>query len=103
MLLTVNAIELHVRSGRGRNREVLLVNTAALVLNVVLCIVLVSTVGLVGGALALAASECLLAALLVLTASPSERRLVGPALAIAVVGATALAVMAAAISIGNVL
>jgi O-antigen/teichoic acid export membrane protein len=101
-LLTVNSIELHVRSGRGRNREVLAINVAALVSNVVICVALLPTVGLVGGALALAASECLQAALLVVTASSSERALVGPALATAVAGALALALTGIALETGSV-
>jgi O-antigen/teichoic acid export membrane protein len=101
-LLTVNAIELHVRSGRGRNREVLVINAAALVVNVVACLFLLPAVGLIGGALALAASECVQAALLVVTASSAERVLVGPALGTAVIGAIALAITGLALGEGRI-
>ena len=53
-LLTVNAVELHVRSGRGRNREVLAVNSITLAINLPLSIGLISAFGLPGAAAALA-------------------------------------------------
>ena len=100
-LLTVSTIELHVRSGRGRNREVLVINVAALVANVLLCLVLLPTVGLVGGALrALAVSEFVQTALLLRSASATERALVGPALAIAIIGAITLAITGIAMEAG---
>lgn len=102
-LLTVNAVELHVRSGRGRNREVLAVNAITLAVNVPLCIGLISGFGLPGAAAALAISELLQASLLWCSASRAERALVGRALMTAVVGAVLLVVTAAALAGGQLL
>jgi hypothetical protein len=46
-----------VRSGRGRNREVLAINTATLVFNLPLCIGMVLAFGLPGAACSLVLSE----------------------------------------------
>ena len=100
-LLTVNAVELHVRSGRGRNREVLTVNVVTLLVNVPLSIALISSFGLPGAAAALALSELLQASLLWCSASRDERILVGRALATAVAGAVVLLLTAAALSGGS--
>ena len=62
-LLAVNTIELHVRSGQGRNRGVVGIGLAALALNVAACIALIPPLGLQGAALALLASELLQTAL----------------------------------------
>ncbi len=97
-LLTVNAVELHVRSGRGRNREVLAVNTITLAVNIPLSIGLIAAFGLPGAAAALVVSELLQAALLWCSASGSERALVGRALATAVLGAAFLLVTALALA-----
>ena len=58
-ILSLNVIELHVRSGQGRNREVLLINTVALVVSVPLCIAGIAAFGLPGAAAALAVTELL--------------------------------------------
>jgi O-antigen/teichoic acid export membrane protein len=97
-LLTVSTIELHVRSGRGRNREVLAINCAALCTNVGFCLALLPTIGMVGGAIALAASECIQAGLLLASASAEERALVAPAFATAGLGALLLALTGAALT-----
>ena len=80
----------------------LAINVAALVTNVVLCLALLPAVGLVGGALALAASDCLQSVLLVVTASRAERVLVAPALATAVAGSLMLALTGIAFAAGLV-
>jgi O-antigen/teichoic acid export membrane protein len=100
-LLTVNSIELYVRSGRGRNAEVLLINSMTLVVNVGLCVWLLSTIGLVGGAIALAVSEFLQAVVLLVSASSSERRMVAPATGVSVLGAVSLAATAIAMTAGT--
>ena len=100
-LLTINAIELHVRSGRGRNREVLRVNAATLAFNVPLCILLIVNFGLPGAAIALVLSELWQAMLLWVTASADERSLVGPSLFTATTGAIALVATGAAIGAGH--
>jgi len=100
-LLTVNAVELHVRSGRGRNREVLTVNVITLLVNVPLSILLIDNFGLPGAAAALAFSELLQASLLWCSASRDERTLVGRALATAVLGAVLLLLTAASLSGGH--
>ena len=100
-LLTVNAVELHVRSGRGRNRAVLAINSATLAMNVPLCIVLISQFGLPGAAAALVVSELFQATLLWITASRDERRLVGPSLGTATAGGAALACTGAALGTGH--
>jgi O-antigen/teichoic acid export membrane protein len=100
-LLTVNAVELHVRSGRGRNRAVLAVNSTTLAMNVPLCILLISEFGLPGAAAALVASELFQATLLWITASRDERRIVGPSLGTATAGGVALACTGAALGSGH--
>jgi O-antigen/teichoic acid export membrane protein len=95
-LLTVNAIELHVRSGRGRNREVLRIGVAALLLNVPLCLILVPALGLRGAAIALVASESLQSVLLVAVASRAERSLLRRSMATAVGGAILLLIVGVA-------
>jgi O-antigen/teichoic acid export membrane protein len=102
-IMTVNAIELHVRSGQGRNREVLLANCATVALNVPLCVVLVLAFGIPGAALALVLSEQWRAMLLWVSGSRRERSLVGAALFTAVAGAVALMTMGRAISESNTL
>jgi O-antigen/teichoic acid export membrane protein len=100
-IMTVNAIELHVRSGLGRNREVLLTNCATVALNVPLCVVLVLEFGIPGAALALVLSELWRAMLLWVSGSRRERALVGGALFTAVAGAVALITTGRAISESN--
>jgi O-antigen/teichoic acid export membrane protein len=100
-LLTVNAVELHVRSGRGRNREVLAVNTITLAVNVPLSIGLIAAFGLPGAAAALAVSELLQATLLWCSASRAERTLVTRALATAVLGAAFLVLTAGGLATGR--
>jgi peptidoglycan biosynthesis protein MviN/MurJ (putative lipid II flippase) len=92
-----------VRSGRGRNCEVLAVNTITLAVNVPLSIGLIAAFGLPGAAAALAISEFLQASLLWGTAAHAERVLVGRALAIAVVGAALLVLIAVALWHGQFL
>ncbi len=75
-LLVWNALELHVRSARGRNGEALRIGLAVLVVNLGLCIWLVSAHGLVGAAVALLATETLQTTLLVCSASRAEQGLV---------------------------
>jgi O-antigen/teichoic acid export membrane protein len=99
-LLTVNAVELHVRSGRGRNREVLRANTITLLVNVPLSIGLIVSFGLPGAAAALAVSELLQAVLLWCSAVGAERAIVGVSLLNASVGAIALVGVTAAIANG---
>jgi O-antigen/teichoic acid export membrane protein len=100
-LLTINAIELHVRSGRGRNREVLAINAATLAFNLPLCVMLIVEFGLPGAACALVLSELWQALLLGVTASRGERALMGPALLTATAGAVALVATGRAISESN--
>ena len=100
-LLTVNAVELHVRSGRGRNREVLAVNSITLAINLPLSIGLISAFGLPGAAAALAISELVQATLLWCSASGAERALVGRALAIAAAGAVILGLTVVALAHGQ--
>jgi O-antigen/teichoic acid export membrane protein len=100
-LLTVNAVELHVRSGRGRNRAVLAINSATLAMNVPLCILLISEFGLPGAAAALVISELFQATLLWITASRDERSIVGPSLGTATAGGVALACTGAALGMGR--
>jgi len=100
-LLTVNAVELHVRSGRGRNRAVLMINSATLAMNVPLCILLIAEFGLPGAAAALGVSELFQATLLWMSASRDERSLVGPSLGTATAGGVALACTAAALGTGR--
>jgi O-antigen/teichoic acid export membrane protein len=101
-LLTVNAVEVHVRSGRGRNREVLAVNVATLAFNLPLCILLIVEFGLPGAACALVLSELWQALLLWITAARDERALVGPSVFVATAGAVLLTVMGAAIGDGRI-
>jgi O-antigen/teichoic acid export membrane protein len=101
-LLSVNAVELHVRSGRGRNRELLWIQTAVLAINVPMCIAAIHAFGLPGAASALALSEFLISGLLWLSADRAERALVGPALITAVLGALFLLLTGAAIGSGLV-
>jgi O-antigen/teichoic acid export membrane protein len=100
-LMTLNGIELSVRSGLGRNREVLRIGMSAFVVNVALCLGLIPVVGLVGGAVALAASEALQCLLLVVSASRQERQLVGPGVGAAVIGAGALVLVGVAVGEGQ--
>lgn len=95
---SVNAVELHVRAGRGRAREVLWVNCITLAVNVPLCIGAIAFFGLAGAAGALVASEFVQAALLWYSAARDERTIVGPALATSVAGAVALLATATAMS-----
>lgn len=76
-LLAVNSLELHARSGAGRNREVLRVGTVALVVNIVMCLVLITAFGVVGAALALLASETTQSVLLLGASTSEERARVG--------------------------
>jgi O-antigen/teichoic acid export membrane protein len=99
--MTLNGIELSVRSGLGRNREVLRIGMSAFVVNVALCLGLIPVVGLVGGAVALAASEALQCLLLVVSASRQERQLVGPGVGAAVIGAGALVLVGVAVGEGQ--
>lgn len=99
-ILSLNVIELHVRSGQGRNREVLLINTVALVVSVPLCIAGIAAFGLPGAAAALAVTELLQAGLLWCSASIDERTLVSPALTTALLGALLLIGMTAALGCG---
>ncbi|MFA5883697.1 MAG: polysaccharide biosynthesis C-terminal domain-containing protein [Acidimicrobiia bacterium] len=100
-LLSLNAVELHVRSGRGRNREILGINVVVLLTNVALCIVAVDAYGLPGAAVALAVTELLQGGLLWRTASSDERALLGPALGTATLGAAFLAVTVVALGMGQ--
>jgi O-antigen/teichoic acid export membrane protein len=101
-LLSVNAVELHVRSGRGRNRELLWIQSVALAVNLPMCIAAIHAFGRPGAAGALALSELLIAGLLWLSASRDERSVVTPALVTAVLGALLLLLTAAAIGSGLV-
>jgi O-antigen/teichoic acid export membrane protein len=100
-LLTVNAVEVHVRSGRGRNRELLGINCATLAMNLPLCILLIAEFGLPGAAAALVLSELFQATLLWTTASRDERRLIGPSLGTATAGGVALACTGVALGYGR--
>lgn len=99
-ILSVNVVELHVRSGRGRNREVLLIQAATVLVNVPLCIAAVHVFGLRGAAGVLVISELLLAGLLWVSAARDERALVGPAVATAVFGALLVLVTGVALGYG---
>ena len=92
-LLCMNAVEVHVRTGRGRTAEILRIYVALLAVNIPLCIVTIHTFGMAGAAATLVATELLQAALLWITAQRDERALVGRALAVAVGGALALMAM----------
>jgi len=95
-LLCVNAVEVHVRTGQGRNRQILAISLALVAVNVPLCILALHAYGLPGAAAALAITELIQAGLLWCTATRPERRLIGPALATAVIGALALTVIGVA-------
>ena len=90
-----------MRSGRGRNRAVLAINSATLAMNVPLCILLISEFGLPGAAAALVISELFQATLLWITASRDERSIVGPSLGTATAGGVALACTGAALGMGR--
>jgi O-antigen/teichoic acid export membrane protein len=74
-LLVLSSITLYVRSGLGRNREVLAIGLVVLAVNVLLNVWLVSVFGLVGAGWALVGSEALQLALVVATADESEHLL----------------------------
>jgi O-antigen/teichoic acid export membrane protein len=101
-ILSLNVVELHVRSGRGRNREVLLINAITLAVNVPLCIGAIAAFGLPGAAAALAATELLQAGMLWCSASADERALIAPAMVTAILGALVLAWMTVALGVGLV-
>lgn len=96
-LLAVNAIELHARSGQGRNREVLTIGTIALFVNVPLCLALIPTLGLPGAALALLASEVTQSAALWFATACAERATVGRGVAVGATGSLLLVVLGAVV------
>ena len=102
-ILSVNAVELHVRAGRGRTREVLWANSVTLAVNLPLCIAAISAFGLAGAAAALVVSELVQASVLWWTASRDERSLLGSAVATAMVGGAGLLVATGALSAGSLL
>jgi O-antigen/teichoic acid export membrane protein len=101
-LLSINAIELHVRSGKGRNREVVWIGCAALATNVVLCLALVPTLGLRGAALALIGSEIVQSLLLLRSSSVDERDLLLRALLLAGEGSALLLALGALLDFADV-
>jgi len=101
-LLTVNGIEVHARSGRGRNREILGIFVATLTVNVIASIVFVGRFGLVGGAIALVLSELIQTVALWVAAATDERGLMRRPLAIAGGGVLLLAAAALALQLGHV-
>ena len=101
-LLAINAVELHVRSGRGRNREVLKIGTATCVVNVGLCLLLIPSEGLRGAAITLLVSELFQASLLLIAASGDERPLVLRSFATAVGGSILLFLIGTSLHDGQV-
>lgn len=97
-LLVWNALELHVRSARGRNGEALRIGIVVLVVNLGLCIWLVSAHGLVGAAVALLATETLQTTLLVATATRQEQRLIWSTVRVTAALTTALLLLTAVLS-----
>ena len=96
-LLAVNSLELHARSGAGRNREVLRVGTAALVVNIGMCLFLISAFGVVGAALALLASEATQSLLLLGASTTAERARVGRSIWLGVLCGAVLVALGSAV------
>jgi O-antigen/teichoic acid export membrane protein len=99
-LLTVNSLELHVRSGTGRNREVLRIGTVAVLVNIAGCLVLISWLGLVGAAVALLLSETTQSLMLLAVATAAERARVGRSLWLGIVCGCVLVALGAAVHSG---
>jgi O-antigen/teichoic acid export membrane protein len=95
-ILCVNAVEVHVRTGRGRAAEILRIYAVMLVVNIPLCIAAIHAFGLRGAAATLVVTELLQAALLWRSADRDERGLVGRAMALAAGGAGVLAAVVVA-------
>jgi O-antigen/teichoic acid export membrane protein len=96
-LLGVNSLELHARSGAGRNREVLRAGTIALLVNVALCLALIPRFGLVGAAAALLVSETTQSIVLFLASPRSERLRVGRPMRIGLLCGLELVALGAAV------
>ena len=102
-LLAVNSLELHARSGTGRNREVLRIGTVALLVNIGLCLVLIPSFGLVGAAIALLASETTQSTLLFVASPHAERARLGRSIGFGVLCGVVLVMLGIAVHAGAVL
>ncbi len=96
-LLAVNSLELHACSGAGRNREVLRVGTVALVVNIGMCLFLISAFGVAGAALALLASETTQSVLLLGASTTAERARVGRSIWLGVLCGAVLVALGSAV------
>jgi O-antigen/teichoic acid export membrane protein len=99
-MLVWNALELHVRAARGRHAGVLVIGLAALLVNVVLCVVLVGDHGLRGAAVALLAAELVQTVALVASSRLGERPLVTRSALLASAGC--LVLVGVAVALGGV-